>query len=263
MSRPTTPTARRPMAFDFPGVLVGCAEYDDGPTGCTVVRLPARSLVTVDIRGGAPATVMGLDGEVNAICFAGGSLYGLEAVSGVTAAIADGVGEGRPTGLASIPIVRGAAIYDFGARANAIAPDQALGAFALTHAIGGMIPLGPVGAGRSATVGKLGEADPPSEPSIATREGGGQGAAFAMVRVDPDLSIRFLACTVVNAVGGIVDRSGAVVRGHLAADGGRLRASEILRRESGGTPPARGNTTLSLVVIDRWLPDFHARQIAR
>jgi hypothetical protein len=25
------------LEFDFPGLEIGCAEYDEGPTGCTVL----------------------------------------------------------------------------------------------------------------------------------------------------------------------------------------------------------------------------------
>jgi hypothetical protein len=30
----------RELRFDFPGLRVGIAEYEDGPTGCTVFHLP-------------------------------------------------------------------------------------------------------------------------------------------------------------------------------------------------------------------------------
>ncbi len=28
------------LEFDFPGLLMGCAEYSEGPTGCTVFYFP-------------------------------------------------------------------------------------------------------------------------------------------------------------------------------------------------------------------------------
>src|SRR5205085_427517 len=72
-------------------------------------------------------------------------------------------------------------------------------------------PLGPRGAGRSASVGKtfgLGEGEP-----------GGQGAAFRQLG-----PTRLAVFTVVNAVGAVVDREGRVVRGHLDASSGSRRA---------------------------------------
>ena len=73
------------LELDFPGLEIGCAEYDEGPTGCTVFHFPDGASVQTDIRGGSPGTFGGGYEWVNAICLAGGSLYGLEAVSGVAA----------------------------------------------------------------------------------------------------------------------------------------------------------------------------------
>ena len=54
-----------------------------------------------------------------------------------------------------IPIVAGAIIFDWGPRDNAVYPDKELGRAALRAAREGVFPLGPHGAGRSATVGKV------------------------------------------------------------------------------------------------------------
>src|SRR5271155_2335031 len=45
------------LTFDFPAVQIGVAEYEDGPTGATVVRFTKPVLAAVDVRGGAPGTV--------------------------------------------------------------------------------------------------------------------------------------------------------------------------------------------------------------
>lgn len=47
----------RTLDFDFAGMLVGTAEYDEGPTGVTVFYFPNRVKAAVDVRGGAPGTV--------------------------------------------------------------------------------------------------------------------------------------------------------------------------------------------------------------
>ncbi|MDE0011555.1 MAG: hypothetical protein OXU36_10425 [Candidatus Poribacteria bacterium] len=78
------------LEFDFASLYIGIAEYEEGPTGCTVFYFPNGAKSVVDIRGGLPGTLQGItaaDGGVSAICFAGGSLYGLEAVTGVSAEI--------------------------------------------------------------------------------------------------------------------------------------------------------------------------------
>ena len=78
------------LQFDFPALQIGVAEYAEGPTGCTVFYFPVGAMAAVDIRGGAPGTFMADDEIVfrHAFCFAGGSLYGLEASAGVAAELA-------------------------------------------------------------------------------------------------------------------------------------------------------------------------------
>ncbi len=211
--------------FDFPQVKVGCAEYPGGPTGCTVVSFEsAENLATFDIRGGSPAVTMGLDGDINAACFAGGSLYGLEASAGVTEAIARQWGQGSlPIGLEQIPVTRAACIYDFRRNPETqVFPDKALGRYTFESVQSGAIPLGPVGAGRSATVGKMGD------PASIAYESGGQGAAYSTFHV-AGREFKVLVLVVVNSLGGIVNRSGQVVRGHLDRKTGRhLTSPEVM-----------------------------------
>src|SRR5262249_60566782 len=95
-------------------------------------------------------------------------------------------------------------------RDTAVSPDKELGRAALRVARPGVFPLGPRGAGRSATAGKL----------FAHEEGeqAGQGAAFRQVG-----ETRIAVFTVVNAVGAIVDRAGEVVLGHYERESGLRR----------------------------------------
>src|SRR5262245_49150308 len=104
------------LELDFPGLEIGCAEYDEGPTGGTVFHFPDRASVQTDIRGGSPGTFGGGYEWVNAICLAGGSLYGLEAVSGVAAELF--ARREYRTGWLDIPLVAGAIIFDYGPRDN-------------------------------------------------------------------------------------------------------------------------------------------------
>ena len=74
------------LRFDFPGLDIGVAEYEEGPTGCTVLSFPGGPVpCSVDVRGGSPAVSSAGVDFVDAICLAGGSLYGLEAAAGVAA----------------------------------------------------------------------------------------------------------------------------------------------------------------------------------
>ena len=76
----------RTLTFPFPALKIGTACYDD-PTGCTIFLFPERVLATCDVRGGTPGVSEYQYSRYDAICFAGGSLRGLEVVGGVRAAM--------------------------------------------------------------------------------------------------------------------------------------------------------------------------------
>jgi L-aminopeptidase/D-esterase-like protein len=239
------------LELDFPGLAIGVAEYDEGPTGCTVFHFAKGATAATDVRGGSPGTIGGYE-WVRAICFAGGSLYGLEAATGVAAELF--AAGGYEVGWTSVATVSGAIIFDYGRRETSIYPDKELGRAALRAAREGSFPLGRRGAGRSATVGKtfeLGEGEP-----------GGQGAAFRRVG-----ATRIAVFTVVNAVGAVVDRHGQVVRGHLDRSTGARRAlvAGVEERVAAGRPvhPPPGSTTLTLVATNQRLDRRVLQQLGR
>lgn len=249
------------LTFDFPGLEVGVAEYDEGPTGCTVLHMPRGAALAVDVRGGSVGRCGDAYTWVHAICLAGGSLYGQEAIHGVTAELFARRGYG--VGFDQFPLVAGAIIYDFGRRQNAVYPDKALGRAAVKSARPGWFPLGPRGAGRMASVGKV----VPGHEGETT----GQGAAFGRFG-----ECRIAVFTVVNALGVIVNREGKPVRGGIVRSTGERRlASELLAEsemigtwqapaDRKSTPEAPGdrvgqNTTLTVLVTDARLGP-HARQ---
>ena len=224
----------RELVFDFPGLEIGVAEYDEGPTGCTVFHLQNVASLAVDVRGGSP----GVNGQhlevINAICFAGGSLYGLEASTGVAAELFKR--RGYSTKWIDIALVSGAILFDYGARANAIYPDKELGRAAVRAMRSGWFPLGARGAGRSATAGHGQGA-----------ELAGQGGAYRERG-----ATKVLAFVVVNAYGCIVDRTGKIARG----------------RPTGPVPgrsprEAITNTTLSVVITNQKLDHWQLRSIGR
>jgi L-aminopeptidase/D-esterase-like protein len=240
------------LEFDFPGLEIGCGEYDEGPTGCTVFHFTDGASLQTDVRGGSPGTFGGGYERVNAICLAGGSLYGLEAASGVAAELF--ARREYQTGWLDIPLVAGAIIFDYGPRDNGVYPDKELGRAALRAARPGVFPIGRRGAGRSATVGKTFAFD--------EREPSGQGAAFRRVG-----ETRVAVFTVVNAVGAVVARDGAVVRGHLDAATGVRRplVSSVEERIAAGLPihPPPGNTTLTVLVTNQTLDARLLRTLGR
>jgi L-aminopeptidase/D-esterase-like protein len=222
----------RALEFDFPGLEIGVAEYDEGPTGCTVFHLPKVASLSIDVRGGSP----GVNGQhldsINAICFAGGSLYGLEASTGVAAELFKL--RGYSTDWVDIALVSGAIIFDYGTRTNAIYPDKELGRAAVRAMRAGRFPMGARGAGRSATA---------SHGTGA--ELAGQGGAYR-----ESGQTKILAFVVVNAYGCIVDRGGKIVRGRPAPP-------------VQGRTPRSGNTTLSLVVTNQKLDRLQLQAIGR
>ncbi len=135
------------LTFDLAGVEVGVAEYAEGPTGCTVLRFPDGAPMEVDIRGGSVGRIGAQYHFTHAICLAGGSVAGLEAAAGVSAALHDGIeGPLRWGGDSPFRLVSGAIIYDFARRENAIYPDHALGRAAAQATRPGWFPLGQRGA---------------------------------------------------------------------------------------------------------------------
>ena len=192
------------LEFDFPGLQVGAAEYEEGPTGATVFYFPEGVMAAVDVRGGAPGTIatdfltLGYESKfVDAISFAGGSSYGLAAAAGVAAEIRN-MQEEESGHWGEIATVPGAIIFDLGDRRfNTITPDEALGAAALRAARPGWFPLGGRGAGRFATQGKY----------FAEPLRSGQGGAVRQVG-----PTKVAVFTVVNALGYVVNREGEVVR---------------------------------------------------
>ena len=241
----------RILAYDFPAFEVGIAEYPAGPTGATVLRFPNGAAVAADIRGGSPGFV-GDYGFVHAIVLAGGSLLGLEAASGVAAAL-------LPAGAArwdTIPLVSGGIVYDFGTRANRVYPDTRLGRAALANTKSGRFPLGARGAGIAVTVG--------NGFAFDRGEAAGQGAAFREIG-----GVKIFACTVVNAVGAIFDRSGKVTLGHMHPETGERTTfmqdleQRVANAEGERLDPAKGNTTLTVVVTNQTVRGHDLAQLGR
>lgn len=241
--RPCPGDRSRTVSYDFPGVEVGTAEYPSGPTGVTVLTIAAGARMAIDARGGAIGMSNGYQYFAHAICLAGGSVYGLSAGSGVVDELR--ARNDNRVGVDDLQLVSTAVIYDFSARDTAIHPDAALGRAAAQDRGQGSIPVGRVGAGVSASAGKI---------DWSRCEFTGQGAAFRQVG-----PVKVLVITVANPVGVIVDRDGTVVRGNydpLTGQRRRLEADYQDAIETASRPRTeRGNTTLTVVVTNVRLSD--------
>jgi len=254
--KPVLNTGDRLLHFDWPALSIGTGEYAEGPTGVTVFHFAKPALAAVDVRGGAPGTVntdylrLGYNTpELDAVVFAGGSWYGLEATTAVATALKDD-GE-RSGGFDNIALAVGAIIYDLGGRRlNEIYPDKTLAQAALRAARPGVFALGSEGAGRFAMSGGY----------FGCGAHSGQGGAFRQVGAG-----KIAAFVVVNALGVVTDREGRVVACYPGPGWpAGLRTTDLLantpQSRSGawtGPPPGQThgsrNTTISLVVTNQKL----------
>lgn len=243
---------------DVDGFVVGHAQDEAGPTGCTVVLCPGGAVGGVSVAGAAPGT-RGMDGlypgrlvrEVHGVVFTGGSAFGLGAVDGVLAHLM-GQGVGAAVGQARIPIVPGAVIFDLALNQGRVTPGAAMARQACQDAAAGPMARGNVGAGCGASVGKL--------HGIECATKGGLGGASLRVG---DLSVGVLA--VVNAFGDIRDSQGRVMAGaRTAPDADTLTGATRWLLAGGQRPPSQPaqNTTLVLVATNARLDKAGACQAA-
>jgi L-aminopeptidase/D-esterase-like protein len=146
---------------DIPGVLVGHASDYDALTGCTVILFERGAAGGVDVRGSATGTEefglldpMHVTERINAVVFAGGSAFGLEAASGVRRYL-EMKGVGYQTAAGPVPLVPAAILYDLSLGKKHVRPTREMGEVAAGAASAGPVAEGAVGAGTGATVGKL------------------------------------------------------------------------------------------------------------
>jgi L-aminopeptidase/D-esterase-like protein len=249
------------LRFEFPGMKVGIAEYEEGPTGTTVFYFPDGVKAAVDVRGGAPGTVNATSlmnsydfKMMEAVVFSGGSWYGLSAATGVANGIKEmKAAEGDVDFIAGVVA---AIIYDVGDRRfSRVTPDDRLGKAALRSAEPGWFPLGAQGAGRFAMQGFYYVRGDGTD-KYADWPHSGQGGAFR--EIGPT---KIAVFTVVNAMGTIVDRNGRVVRCKRNSSEGKcplitdqLKAfAPIGGRLDSKNKKTTSNTTLTLVVTNQKL----------
>ncbi len=148
------------MALGIEDLAVGHWTDPVGLTGCTVVVPPPDNVAAASVRGGGPGTretdllqPQAHVESVSAILLTGGSAFGLAAAQGVVAwCERQGLGYGRfgPP----IPIVPAAVLFDLAVGDWQARPGPAEGEAACLAAATADGPMGNVGAGMGATVGK-------------------------------------------------------------------------------------------------------------
>ena len=222
------------MITEVPGVRLGHWDDSRARTGCSVVVLPAGTVASGEVRGGAPGTREWallepgrLVDRVNAVVLTGGSAFGLSACDGV-ARWCEERGIGWPTAAGPVPIVVGMVIYDLGVGDATVRPGPAEGYLACERAEAGApaVGRGPAGAGAGATIGKW--------RGAAEARPGGIGSA-----VGRDGDVVVAALIVVNAIGDPLP--GGVARPRLPEPGDRSAVED-----SGGLEA----TTIGIVVTN-------------
>lgn len=254
----------RNLITDVPGLRVGHASDHRLCTGATVILADAPVRTIVDIRGGAPGTretdaldAATLGVKADAIVLSGGSVFGLDAASGVTAWLSvKGRGFELRPGLPKVPIVPSAILFDL-TIGDPIDPDAnpyaSLGKVAVTSA-DLEFALGNAGAGLGAVAGSY---------------KGGIGSASAVL----DDGVTVGALVAVNSVGSPLipgtDVFWAFALEQGTEFGGRRirnplpQVSLDLPTDGKRPPTASGtNTTLAIVATDAAMTAAELKRVA-
>ncbi len=239
------------------GITVGHAQDEEALTGCTVVLLPDGATCGVDVRGGGPGTretdlldPSAMVQYVHALCLTGGSAFGLAAATGVMAWLR-GQGIGFDTGVARVPIVPAAVIFDLSVGVPDRWPDEAMGRAACQAASTDAVEEGCVGAGTGATVGKI----------FGMGNAMKSGVGCAALRLPGDVAVAALAVT--NAFGDVRREDGTILAGARGPDGSFVDTAAFLRSEQTHRMFGGLNTTLAVVVTDATLDKAGCRKLAQ
>ncbi len=242
---------------DVEGIEVGHAANERARTGCTVVLCRAGAVGGVDVRGGAPGTRETdllrpghLVERVHAILLSGGSAFGLDAAGGVMRWLEEN-GIGLDVGVAHVPIVPGAVIFDLGVGDPSVRPDAQMGYDACAKASTANARQGAVGAGCGATVGKL------LGPAYAMDSGLGT----AGVRLPGGVMVG--ALMVVNALGDVIDPAEqTVIAGTKSPEGRGFADSTALIKAAPPKAMAGTNTTIGVVATNARLTGAQVNRLA-
>lgn len=255
---------------DVRGIEVGHAQNEEALTGCTVILCRNGAVAGVDVRGGAPGTretdlldPVNLVDKVHAIVLAGGSAFGLDAANGVMRYLEE-KNIGFNTGVARVPIVPSAILYDLNlGRAN-VRPDSAMGALAAASAVSTPPAEGNVGAGTGASVGKM------FGPALAMKSGIGNAS------MDIGGGVVVGAIVAVNAWGDVISPdTGEIVAGLRSGRVGPLRIGKgrqfadtlAMMKTSTGRGVLglanRGNTVIGAVATNAKLTKAQATKVAQ
>lgn len=233
------------------GFRIGNADDKDAGTGVTVIICEDGAVPGVDVRGGAPGTretdlidSREMVEKIHSVVLAGGSAFGLDASSGVMRFLEE-KGIGFDTGVAKVPIVASAVLFDLAYRSAKVRPDLKMGYEACLNAYPGNYEDGSRGAGAGATVGKI------MGPENAMKSGIGS-AAYEVG------GVRVGAIVAVNAFGSVYD-AGKLMAGPRIA-GIPVSTEDLMIK--GMEARFRGNTTIGCILTNAKLNKAQANKLA-
>ena len=227
-------------------------------TGCTAVLFDRPAVVGVDVRGSSPETRgtagLGQTGIVRhrqGILLTGGSAFGLSAADGMIRYLEER-GVGLDVGVARIPLVAAAVLFDLAVGSSKARPDAAMGYEAAASAVSGPFEEGSVGAGTGASVGNILGTERAMKGGIGTasaRPGGGDGLIVA-------------ALVAVNAFGDVRDPGTGETLAGPRLDGGGLGDTVGLLPEAAARVRWGENTTLGVVATNAILNTSQVQKVA-
>ncbi len=255
---------------DIDGILVGHAQDTEALTGCTVVIYPNGAVGGVDQRGGAPGTretdllrPMHLVEKVHAILLTGGSAFGLDAASGVMKYLEE-KNIGFNTGIAKIPIVPAAVIFDLGLGNSKVRPALEMGYQACLNASHEPPKQGNLGAGCGASVGKI----------LGMGQAMKSGIGTACIELGGKVKVG--AVMVVNAFGDVYEKDSQKIiagaktlhKGPLKLGTGQIFANtmETMKSFMGKTVlniTSKQNTVIGIVATNALLSKEEANKVAQ
>jgi L-aminopeptidase/D-esterase-like protein len=255
---------------DIPGLSVGHEQNEEALTGCTVVLCEAGTVGGVDQRGGAPGTretdalhPMHLVHHVHAVVLAGGSAFGLDAATGVVRYLEE-KHVGFDVGVARVPIVPSAILFDLGIGRADVRPDAAMGYRACLNASDLAPEQGNVGAGCGATVGKI----------LGMGQAMKSGIGTTSMEIGSGVIVAALAA--VNAFGDVIDpTTGLIIAGTRSLQKGPLQIGkgdyfadtlQVMKTLIGRTAlgfSAREHTVIGVVATNARLDKEETNKVAQ
>lgn len=242
---------------DVPGIEVGHAQDDEALTGCTVVLCRAGATAGVDVRGGAPGTretdllsPINLVEKVHAVMLAGGSAFGLDAASGVMRYLEENK-IGFDVGIARVPIVPAAILFDLGVGRADVRPDAEMGYKACLNATKNDVAQGNVGAGTGACVGNL----------LGVQQAMKSGVGSASMSLESGIIVGALVA--VNPLGDVVDPINGKIIAGLRLENGSFADTQEIMKKGIGRSGFENNTVIGVVAVNALLTKADATKVAQ